>query len=87
MKLKPRKCEMFKKKVRFPGRIFFESTLTPVLQLKDRMPESVGDFWKLVGLTSYYRHYIQNLSRIVKPIYDLLKAEEQTKQIGIVETR
>ena len=35
----------------------------------------MGDLRKLLGLLGYYRSYIQDFSRIAKPLYELLKVE------------
>ena len=79
VKLKPMKCNLFKREVTFLGRIVSKdgykldpSTIDPVLNLKKTVPKTVGDVCKLVGLLSYYCHYIQDFSRIANPIYDLL---------------
>ena len=38
--------------------------------------ETVGDVRKLLGFLSYYRQYIQDFSRIAKPLYDLMAGPE-----------
>jgi hypothetical protein len=48
-----------------------------VLKLKDRKPQTVGNIRKVMGFIEYYRTYIANFSRRVKPIYDLLKDEKE----------
>ena len=83
VKLKPRKCQLFKRKVTFLGRIVSkdgykldpEST-APVRNLKNTPPRTVGDVRKLVGLLSYYRRYIKDFSRVAKPLYDLLCSKQ-----------
>lgn len=81
VKLSPRKCEMFKNKVRFLGRMVSSDGYTmdpteiaPVLALKERTPTTVGDLRKLLGFLSYYRAYIPNFSRLAKPLYQLLSS-------------
>ena len=44
-------------------------------ELRRYEPKKVRDVQKLLGLLGYYCHYIENFSRIAKPIYDLLKAD------------
>ena len=79
VKLKPKKCKLFKQEVTFLGRIVSKqgykldpSNIEPVLNLKKTSPRTVGDVRKLIGLLSYYRRYIRDFSRVAKPLYDLL---------------
>ena len=85
VKLKPSKCNMFQKEVRYLGRIVSEeghkmdsSNIDALLALRGTKPKTVGEVRKIVGLLGYYRGYIQDFSRIVKPIYDLLQSQENT---------
>ena len=92
VKLKPRKCKMFKKEVNFLGRIVsaegyrLDPTSTkPILELQKCTPVNVGDVRKLLDLLGYYRRYIENFSRIAKPMYDLLSVDQtssNTPQTG-----
>ena len=81
IKLKARKCKMFKKEVNYLGRIVSadgykvdSSNDKAVLALKETNPKTVGDVRKLLGLLGYYRKYIQDFSRIAQPLFKLLKA-------------
>ena len=85
VKLKPSKCHMFQKEVRYLGRVVSEeghkmdpNNIDALVALKSTRPKTVGDVRKIVGLLGYYRGYVQDFSRIVKPIYDLLKSKEAT---------
>ena len=40
--------------------------------LAKQKPATEGDVRKLLGFLSYYRQYIQDFSRIAKPLYDLM---------------
>ena len=84
VKLKPRKCELFKRKVKFLGRVVSEegyaldpSSIKPVLALKDSPPKTVNEVRKFMGFLNYYRRYVKNFSIISKPIYDLVKTPGQ----------
>ena len=80
VKLKARKCKMFKKEVNYLGRIVSAdgyrvdpSNVKAILALKETNPKTVGDVRKLLGLLVYYRKYIQDFSRIAQPLFELLK--------------
>ncbi len=61
-----------------------------VQALKEKKPSNVGEVRKLFGFLGYYRRYIQDFSRVAKPLYDLLtisqehreKLDRDTKQRG-----
>ena len=87
VKLKPRKCKLFKREVTFLGRVVSEegykldpSSIKPVLALKDSPPKTINEVRKLMGFLNYYRRYVKNFSRIAKPIYDLVRMASQPSQ-------
>lgn len=43
-----------------------------MLSLKEKQPNTVGEVRQILGFLSYYRSYIQDFSRIAKPLYELL---------------
>ena len=80
IKLKPGKCKLFQKEVRFLGQLISEkgqrmdpADIQAVLNLKSVEPKSVKEVRHLLGLLGYYRKYIPDFSRKARPLYDLLK--------------
>ena len=79
VKLKPGRCKLFRKEVRFLGRVVSAdgykldpSSIAPVLNLAKNPPKTVGEVCQIIGLLGYYRKYIKDFSCIARPICDLL---------------
>ena len=90
IKLKAKKCKLFQREVNYLGRVVSAdgyrvdpSNTKAVLALKETRPKTVGDVRKLLGLLGYYRRYIQDFSRVVQPLFKLLK----TPEISLVPRR
>ena len=95
VKLKGRKCNFFKRKVKFLGTILSEhgyqmdpDNIKAAQFLKEKKPKNVGDVRKLVGFVSHFRRCIRNFAHIAKPLTDLLqvpshfKGQEQKSKSG-----
>eukprot|EP00794_Sanderia_malayensis_P005110 gene5110-5758_t len=84
LKLKPKKCELFKRQVKYLGHIISEqgyhmdtSNLQAIHQLRDSKPSTVGDVRRIIGFLNYYRKYIPNFSQTAKPLFELLQKQPQ----------
>ena len=80
IRLTAKKCELFRSKVRFLGRVVSSAghsmdpaEVAPVQALNGKHPTTV-EVRQMLGFLSYYRSYIQGFSRIAKPLYELLAA-------------
>ena len=92
VKLKPRKCKLFKGEVVFLGRVVSEegykvdpSSIKSALSLKESFPKTVNEVRKLMGFLNYYCRYIKNFSTIAKPIYDLINITDHPSEKSMRE--
>jgi hypothetical protein len=42
-------------------------------------PMSIGDIWSFLGLAGYYRRFIEEFSKITKPMAELLEKDKKFK--------
>ena len=81
VKLNPGKCQFFQKEIRYLGRLLTEKGYRPdpedikALEKCKVAPKNVGELRSIIGFLGYYRIYLKDLSRKLKPIYDLLHKE------------
>lgn len=85
IKLRSTKCELFKREVRYLGRLVSgegvkidPQDLAAVMALKEKEPRTVGDVKSLLGFLGYYRSFIQDFSRLAKPLFELLQKCTET---------
>lgn len=94
VKLRAAKCELFKKEVRYVGRLVSAEgvridpkDLEAIHALRSKTPRTVGEVRKLLGFLSYYRTYIQDFSRVAKPMYELLQATHSATVVSQPRTK
>ena len=80
------KCEFWLKEVGFLGHVISGEGIvvdpTKVITVKNwEAPTSIGEIRSFLGLAGYYRTFIENLSKIAKPMTELLKKDTKFKWI------
>ena len=82
IKLNSKKCNFFKNEVRYLGRLISKNGYRPdpdnssALNECKTPPKTVGNLRSLLGFLGYYRNFVKDFSRKLKPVYELLKKEE-----------
>jgi hypothetical protein len=84
------KCELWLKQVAFLGHVILKggisidpSKVQDVLSWK--APTSVSDIGSFLGLARYYRRFIEGVSKISKPMIELLEKDKQFKWTSACE--
>lgn len=80
LKLSPSKCKFFQTKVKYLGHEISAKGIQPdpdkVAAIKEwPRPQTVRELRSFLGFTGYYRRFVRDYSRIVRPLNDLLKGE------------
>ena len=83
IKIKPSKCNFFKREVSYLGRLISAEGYTVDPRSTEaftskimKRPTSISELRSLLGLISYLRRSIPNFSQIVKSLYQLLEDKE-----------
>jgi len=82
LKLQPDKCEFLRKEVIYLGHIITKDGIRPdpskLYAVKEfPMPKTVKDVQSFLGLAGYYRKFIEDFSKIAKPLTKLTKKGEK----------
>lgn len=77
LKLAPKKCSFFKRRVKFVGHIVSEAGKEIDPEKTDKVttwpkPTSPEDVRRFLGFVGYYRRFIKNFSQISRPLTDLM---------------
>lgn len=80
LKLSPSKCKFFQTKVKYLGHEISAQGIQPdpdkVAAIREwPRPQTVRELRSFLGFTGYYRRFVRDYSRIVRPLNDLLKGE------------
>ena len=87
IKLRGAKCVFAKQEVRYLGRLVSENGYRPdpedtiALEKFRTPPNTVGELRSLLGFLGYYRCYVRDFSRKVKPLYELLNMKDSGKKV------
>lgn len=80
LKLQPDKCEFLRREVAYLGHIITDKGVSPnpekVKSVTDfPTPTNVKQIKSFLGLVGYYRRFIENFSKLTKPLTSLLKKD------------
>ena len=82
LKLKPRKCKLFKERILYLGYLVDKEGVKPnpaaVALIKDlEVPTSSQEVQRFLGKANYYRKFIPHLAEIAHPLYELTEKKRQ----------
>ncbi|KAL6421074.1 hypothetical protein ACFW04_013598 [Cataglyphis niger] len=85
LKLQPDKCEFLRKEVIYLGHIISENGISPdpskLMAIKEfPTPKKGKDIQSFIGLAGYYRKFIEEFSKIAKPLTKLMKPKKLNGQ-------
>ena len=84
LKVKPEKCQLFKTKVNYLGHVVTSEGTVPnpekIRAVKEwPRPETEKGLRGFLGLSGYYRRFVQGYAKIAAPLHNLLKVPEDKK--------
>ena len=90
IKLRADKCVFVKPEVRYLGRLISANGYRPdpsdtkALERFRTPPKTIGELRSLLGFFGYYRCYVKNFARKMKPLYDILKVEKSDNLKSVI---
>ena len=90
LKLKPSKCEFFKKRIAYLGHIVSDKGIETDPKKIEAIvewpiPETVHDVRSFLGFTNYYRKFVYKYAQKVKPLNKLISGDNAKKKHRKVE--
>lgn len=82
LQLQWQKCKFLKTKIEFLGYEVSETGIKPSQRHIEAVtnfpiPRNVHELYRFIGLTSFFRRFIENHSVLAKPLYDLLRKDSK----------
>ena len=80
LKLKPMKCHFVREEVEYLGQLIIPQGLKPNPKLVEAVrgfpaPQNLKQLRQLLGLSSYYRHFIPKFAKVAQPLQSLTKKD------------
>ena len=90
LKLQPSKCELFNTSLLYLGHIVSEDSIRTDPKKVEAvqqwpMPVTVTNVRSFLGLTNYYRRFLEGYARIARPLNNLISGENADKKKTSVE--
>ena len=87
LKLKPSKCHLMKKEVQYLGHLVsaegIKTDPDKISKVKDwKRPTNGKEMQQFLGLTGYYRRYVEGYAKLVAPLYRLTSGDPRKKKRG-----
>ena len=78
------KCDFFKDKIQYLGHVVTKERISvdpeKIREIEDwPVPKDVTDVRSFMGITGYYRRFIEGFSRIANPITSLQKKRKEVR--------
>ena len=89
VKLNVKKCRFCLPEVRYLGRLISENGYRPdpedikALEKFREPPRNVGEVRSLVGFLGYFRNYVRDFVKKMKPVYGLIKTEKSGENLKV----
>ena len=85
LKVKPEKCQLFRKKVRYLGHVVTREGTSPDPEKVRAVsewprPESLRDLRGFLGLSGYYRRFLKGYAEVAGPLQRLLQGQASGKK-------
>ena len=90
LKLKPSKCQLFKKSISYLGLVVSEQGVhtdpkkIETVQNWER-PTTVHTVRQFLGFVNYYRRFFKDYSKVARPLYDLISGDNAKRKTSPVE--